>query len=324
MGDFGDCHKSIFAHDDSITSVKFVGKTHYFFSTSKDKLLKYWDADKFQNIMTLKGHHAEIWAMAVSSGGEYVVSGSHDKSIRVWQRTEELLVIDEEREMEREQAYEEAVIETGEPVIPGEDREAETTGLAGKKTIETVKAAERIMEAMELCKEEEHKWSEYEQLCKSTGKMSIAPEVHPVLKASGGIKPYRYVLDVLKKVRSSELEESLLVLPFEYVMNLLKLIDRWMNNNWEIELCSRCLVFLLKIHHNQITTNQVLLSTIESLRLNARASVESLKDQVGFNLAGLKFLQAQLEEKDITFFGDASEKINENKRKKRKKMLVFK
>lgn len=44
--DFGDCHKSIFAHDDTIVRIKFVPKTHYFFTSSKDKKIKYWDADK--------------------------------------------------------------------------------------------------------------------------------------------------------------------------------------------------------------------------------------------------------------------------------------
>ncbi|CAG8816354.1 3223_t:CDS:1, partial [Racocetra persica] len=44
--DFGDCHKSIFAHQDSITCVQFVQGTHYIFSAGKDKLMKYWDGDK--------------------------------------------------------------------------------------------------------------------------------------------------------------------------------------------------------------------------------------------------------------------------------------
>jgi U3 small nucleolar RNA-associated protein 12 len=43
--DFGDCHKSFFAHTDSVTCVKFVRDTHYFFSCSKDKAIRYWDAD---------------------------------------------------------------------------------------------------------------------------------------------------------------------------------------------------------------------------------------------------------------------------------------
>ena len=44
--DFGDCHKSIFAHDDSVMQVAFEKKSHYFWTVGKDKLLKYWDGDK--------------------------------------------------------------------------------------------------------------------------------------------------------------------------------------------------------------------------------------------------------------------------------------
>jgi U3 small nucleolar RNA-associated protein 12 len=51
--DFGDCHRSLFAHDDTITAIQFVSKTHLFFSASKDNKLKYWDADKFLHIQTL-------------------------------------------------------------------------------------------------------------------------------------------------------------------------------------------------------------------------------------------------------------------------------
>ncbi|KAF2318490.1 hypothetical protein GH714_008319 [Hevea brasiliensis] len=43
--DFGDCHKSLFALADSV---------------GKDRLVKYWDADKFELLLTLKGHHADF------------------------------------------------------------------------------------------------------------------------------------------------------------------------------------------------------------------------------------------------------------------------
>lgn len=52
--DFGDCHKSIFAHDDSITGLSFVPDTHYFFTSGKDGKIKQWDADIFQKIVTLQ------------------------------------------------------------------------------------------------------------------------------------------------------------------------------------------------------------------------------------------------------------------------------
>ena len=38
--DFGDCHRSIFAHGDAVTAVAFVPRTHLFFSASKDKTIK--------------------------------------------------------------------------------------------------------------------------------------------------------------------------------------------------------------------------------------------------------------------------------------------
>lgn len=69
--------------------VRFVRNTHYLFSVSKDHLVKYWDADKFELLLTLGGHHAEVWSLAVSTHGDFVVTGSHDRSIRRWDRTDE-------------------------------------------------------------------------------------------------------------------------------------------------------------------------------------------------------------------------------------------
>lgn len=44
--DFGDCHKSIFAHEESVMQVAFEAKSHYFWTVGKDKMVKYWDGDK--------------------------------------------------------------------------------------------------------------------------------------------------------------------------------------------------------------------------------------------------------------------------------------
>ena len=43
------------------------------------------------------------------------------------------------------------------------------------------------------------------------------------------LQPERYVLDVLKRIRSSELEESLLVMPFDFVVDLLHLLKHWLD-----------------------------------------------------------------------------------------------
>jgi len=44
---------------------------------------------QFENIQRLEGHHGEIWALALSHHGGFVVTGSHDKSIRVWEKLDE-------------------------------------------------------------------------------------------------------------------------------------------------------------------------------------------------------------------------------------------
>lgn len=75
-------------------AVKFVQNTHYMFSVGKDRLVKYWDADKFELLLTLEGHHAEVWCLSISNRGDFLVTGSHDRSIRRWDRTEEPFFIE--------------------------------------------------------------------------------------------------------------------------------------------------------------------------------------------------------------------------------------
>lgn len=52
--DFGDCHKSIFAHEDSIMHIAFEREknSHYFWTVGKDKMVKYWDGDKVYSPFT--------------------------------------------------------------------------------------------------------------------------------------------------------------------------------------------------------------------------------------------------------------------------------
>lgn len=44
---------------------------------------------QFEGIQKLDGHHGEIWALAVSHYGNFVVTGSQDKSIRVYEKLDE-------------------------------------------------------------------------------------------------------------------------------------------------------------------------------------------------------------------------------------------
>ncbi len=74
--DFGDCHRSLFAHNGAVAAVAFVPGTHYVLSAGRDGLLKYWDADRFELLLELRGHHGQLWGLAVSTFGDFCVTSA--------------------------------------------------------------------------------------------------------------------------------------------------------------------------------------------------------------------------------------------------------
>lgn len=42
--------------------------------------------------MKLQGHHGEVWALAIAKHGSFVVTGSHDRSLRIWEKTDEQVI----------------------------------------------------------------------------------------------------------------------------------------------------------------------------------------------------------------------------------------
>ncbi|XP_046849699.1 WD repeat-containing protein 3-like [Xenia sp. Carnegie-2017] len=171
------------------------------------------------------------------------------------------------------------------------------------------------MEAIELYRKRNRKELEHKASQVTKDKTLPKRVVHPILSAFGNVSPVQYVLLVVKKVKSSELEESLLVLPFDYVIDVLKLLLEWIKNGWETELSCRCLFFLLRIHHNKIISTPELLPVIDSIRSHCRSRVREMKDTVGFNFAGLQFIQRQLENRDVTFFGETRKETGTNTKK---------
>ena len=38
-------------------------------------MLKYWDMDRHEQLLELQGHHGQVWALAVSAYGDFVITG---------------------------------------------------------------------------------------------------------------------------------------------------------------------------------------------------------------------------------------------------------
>ncbi|OAJ41906.1 hypothetical protein, variant [Batrachochytrium dendrobatidis JEL423] len=237
--DFGDCHRSLHAHEDSVMACQFVWGTHYLFTASKDRTVKYWDADKFEQITRLEGHHGEIWALAVAKYGSFIVTGSHDRSIRIWEKTDDQFTLEEEkeRELELRQEMEANLNNRDDQAIGSEAPDAESAekdsafqevGVAGFKATDTLKAGEKIIEALAVWEKERGDFDKYEKLRLKDPNVAPPPR-SPFVIALGrpDILPEEYVLHVITLIRSSQIDEALLVLPFSNVIDLLKCISFW-------------------------------------------------------------------------------------------------
>jgi len=276
----------------------------------------------------LEGHHSEIWAMAISNHGNFVVTGSHDKSIRVWEKLDEPLFLEEERERELEAIYDENLATSlNRPDAPGDGADTRETGAVHKQTADTLMAGERLMEALDLADAERAAIRDYEE---EKARLTVAdslglqpPPRNPILAALD-VSPEAYVLQIIEKIQSTALHDALLVLPFEKVISLMVYLDIWSQEGQNITLTSRILFFLLKTHHHQIVSNRRLRATLIPLRLHLRASLRRNQENIRYNLSALQYIKRKSEADKTTFYyeeGLAEEevkaKITEGRKRKR-------
>ncbi len=304
--DFGDCHKALFAHQDSILQVAFVphnnnGNGHHFFSASKDRSIKYWDGDRFEQIQRLSSHHGEIWALAISHNGGFIVSASHDKSIRVWEETDEQIFLEEEREKELEELYE-STLTTSLERDPDADQDGEV-GAASKQTTETLMAGERIQEALELGIEDLHVVREWEE-AKASNPNTAPPQRNPIYLALGNISAEEHVLSVLQRIRASALHDALLVLPFASVPALLTFLGLFAARSMDVPLTCRVLFFVLRTHHRQVVASRTMRATLDGVRLHLRRALRRQKDELGYNIAALRVVGMQIRDRSVKDYVD--------------------
>lgn len=305
--DFGDCHKAFFAHQDSIMAVAFVphnkeGDGHNFFSASKDRIVKLWDGDKFEQIQKLQGHHGEIWSLAMSRSGEFIVTASADKSIRIWQQTDEQIFLSEEREKELEELYDDTLATTlDDEVANGEDKPEAVA--AGKQTMETLTAGEKIIESLDLGVEDLALVREHNE--KKASNPNIAPpQRNPLYLALGHISAERHVLNTLQRIPVASLQDALLVLPFSKLPHLFTFLNIFATKGWNIPLTCRVLLFILKTHHRQIVSSKLMKPMLDDIRGNIRNVLQKQKDEMGFNLAALQFIGGQVQERGKSDYVD--------------------
>ena len=326
--DFGDCHRTFFNHQDSILGVLFVpnndeGRGHHFFSASKDKTIKYFDGDKFEVIQKLENHHGEIWAVALTNSGNALVSASHDKSIRVWTQTDEQIFLEEEREKELEDLYENTLL-TG---LEQDEAEANSNGgsgqlvAAGKQTTETLMAGEKITEALELALEDLTLMEEYSRLLMKNPK-AAPPQRNPHFLAHNNVSAMDYVLETFQRIPSASLHDALLVLSFSQLPTLFVFLQMWAAAEKDIALVCRVLFFMVKIHQKQIVSNRIMKTMLENVKDALRIALHRQKNELGYNMAGAKILHRRVTDTGMDSYVDSTQPEQRQPTKKRQFLNV--
>jgi len=291
--DFGDTHRTLHGHEDSVTDLRFVKRTHNFFTTSKDCTVRYWDGDRFEQILILNGHFAEVSCLSISRTGAFVMTGGLDRQVRVWERTKDIVFLEEEREREMEQIFDGVGREedgTGRLLLKkGEGKDDDNDGdrddepqseAAVKRSVLSVAAGDRIMEALERADQEKKDAALFRK--KNPGKEKTP---NPLLL---GMDPVLYFLWVLKSVKQAELEQSLLVLPLGHVERVLYYLVLLLRSGRGVEICARVSVFLVKTHQHQIMSSRSTIIPLRELRQLLRERLTESRDTIGFNLAALR------------------------------------
>ncbi|CAG9763288.1 unnamed protein product [Ceutorhynchus assimilis] len=315
--DFGDCHKSIFAHEDTVTGLQFVPKTHFIFTCGKEGRVKQWDADSYNKIVTLHGHSGEAHSLAVSPNGQYVVSCGSDRVLRLYEKSEQLVVLQDEQEDEREQQEELATSE--QTVVPGQPG----LNLPSRRTIGSERAAESILECLEVNEKYREQLAEHDALQAASSQTLPLPAPPLLMQAFNATNPDDFLLETIRRIRPSDLEEGLLILPFNAVCEVFAALPNLIARGDCTELGCKVAMFLLRLHHAPIVANKLLLPTLQRLEKIMRGQVGELRDMIGYNYFGLQFLQREIEAREgVQLFRDATveRKKGDKKRKKREKL----
>ncbi|CAI2344853.1 unnamed protein product [Caenorhabditis sp. 36 PRJEB53466] len=311
--DFGDCHKSFHAHDDAVTSVLFCpGEEQLFWSAGKDGKIKQWDAVKFILVQVLDRHTSDIRCLAQFTNGSVMFSASHDKSIRCWEKTDEMVIVEEREEIEREEEYERKLIDE-EDIVAGENPDNEA-GVASSKTSSSVVSAENIIQAVDIVRNEKVQRAE-----------DPKHDPHPLIGAYGSKSLDHFIVDVIAKCRPSDLDRALLLIPLSYVADILLAIASATQQQYKVELCTYVAVYLTRVHLSHIIASSDYVPIFEQMKSKMSEGVEKLRGVTGVNLAALRLFAAEIEDReDIQLFAEINLGGADPKKKRKSRKAVLK
>ncbi|KAJ8683692.1 hypothetical protein QAD02_019484 [Eretmocerus hayati] len=306
--DFGDCHKSLFAHDDSVTGLAFVPQTHYIITCGKDGGVKQWDGDSHRKIISLQYHKGQAYDCAVSPNGIHILSSGSDKIIRIYERSSELLVPEDEAEEER--AEQEKELATHEAITAhGKKNQIPL----GRRAMNSDRALELILECLEVCKS-------YQEECSGVGPSHPMPPLPPIVETYGYRSIEEYVMGTLKHIRPSDIDGVSILLQHSDVREILMTLPNLMHNWNGVEIVVKLISSLIRMHHEPIAASQDLLPILKKIEKSASEKLLTLRNIIGYNMHSMAFVDNVTKEaEDVELFSGALENQSKKMEKKRRK-----
>jgi len=185
-----------------------------------------------------------------SRSGRLVASISRDRSLRLWKRIDDQLFVDEDNEEDPDDYIEASAATSGiayaEAQTPAEVGSSEPSVVA-RRTIESVQGAERVLEALKVLDEERDRRAEHVAATAAAMEKGHQPPALVPNMLLLGLDEGSYLTMVLSQVRPSELEQALLVLPYDAAKALLAHVLPVLPSVPPIERLFRCILFLIKV-----------------------------------------------------------------------------
>ncbi|KAL7675107.1 hypothetical protein ACOME3_001377 [Neoechinorhynchus agilis] len=265
---FGDCRRSLVYHEDEIVAVRFVPHTYHLFAASKDSKVSRWDVEHFQRIQILKkSHYRPISCMAC--GTQTIVTASMDRTIRLWRKTDRIVL--PKVEIAEEQG---SIFEKDETSIalPHKGRDDFVCPVVPKSE-NLIDSVDTLIEMLELCNGK--KGNEISATMMNAFNVSV---VEDLVKCQ------------LEKIRPNILCSAIAMVPFSRIPHLCQLLHSWLERRESIELCAKCTLVILINHQSSLSTSEHV-DLVHKLCIIAKIRIKELYDVVEYTTAALNVAQ---------------------------------
>ena len=177
------------------------------------------------------------------------------------------------------------------------------TQVAHKRTTESLRYGEDLMDALELSdkfKEEIEQYSielEIYQKRIASGKKASAPGKPQASIKFLGRNIFEHIALHMKRIRSSELENTLQFLNQKQCFSFLFYLEHYLRTHQHLELVTRAILYILKTYQVQLKQDHSMLNLLKSITVHMRYHFKQIRDSVGMNTCAIKLIRKEMNDK---------------------------